>query len=515
MAKLFSAILFGFIIGILLASFINFSDSFPLYLILISISLLAVVGYRGFLSQNQTTRSMRGHLLVLIFVLIVMAFGIIRYQAFDKEHGVLTSFRDIKVGGKGLEITMRGYVVGEGSASEKAARVPVLVKEIAVSGRSIFLDENLLVITGNYPRYQYGSFVEITGHVESPKNFDTFDYISYLKKDGIRTIAPFPEIREIDSLRLGYFEKTKIGIFRGIFRIKNTFSRAIQHSVPEPNASYLNGILLGVRQDIPPSLKEAFSRTSTSHILAISGYNITILFELVTAFLVFFMIRRKAFWASVILLVIFTILTGASASVVRAAIMGFLGYFARSYGRVYDPKNSLLLAAAIMAAFNPMVLVNDIGFQLSFLAVIGLIYLYPWLEDKFARLPKGGQTKEILLISLSAQIMVAPLILYYFQTFSLVSLLANILVLPFVPLVMALGFITGILGMIWLPLGILIGYFAWALSWYQISVIKILSALPFASISFSIHWLILVVVYTLLIYFLVCIDSESKKEYIS
>jgi competence protein ComEC len=230
---------------------------------------------------------------------------------------------------------------------------------------------------------------------------------------------------------------------------------------------------LGSRQNIPNDLKEAFHKTGTVHVLAISGYNIMIIAGSVLAGLVLFLKRKWAFWISVLAILIFVILTGATASVVRAAIMGFLLLFAQGYGRLYDPKNSIIFAGATMIFFNPFIFRFDIGFQLSFAAVLGLMYLYPYLDSKLEKVPKLGTLKEIVLMTISAQIAVMPLLLYYFKNFSVISLPSNILVLPFIPFAMFMGLISGVSGLIFLPLGKLFGWFAWAITTYQLEVIRL------------------------------------------
>jgi len=224
-------------------------------------------------------------------------------------------------------------------------------------------------------------------------------------------------------------------------------------------------------------IKEAFNKTGTTHILAISGYNIMIISWAVLSLLVYFFKRRTAFWLSVAIIILFTILTGASSSVVRASIMGLLLLFANGYGRLYDPKNSIILAGVAMIWSNPFALVFDIGFQLSFVAVIGLMYLYPRIDSKLKKLPKLGNLKEMFLMTLSAQIAVAPLLIYYFKNFSLVSLLANILILPFLPAAMFIGFISGLAGVIFLPVGQVVGFIAWAITTYQIKIIEFLASI--------------------------------------
>ncbi|MEK9158084.1 MAG: ComEC/Rec2 family competence protein, partial [Patescibacteria group bacterium] len=155
--------------------------------------------------------------------------------------------------------------------------------------------------------------------------------------------------------------------------------------------------------------------------------------------------------------------------------------------------------AGVMVFLDPLSLRFDVGFQLSFLAVIGLIYLYPILESKFSKLPEWKGLKETLLMSISAQIMVAPLLAYVFHTFSLVSLPANILILPIMPYVMLFGFLTGIGGLILVPLGKAIGLIAIVLGGYQIEIVKWMASLPFASINTHLPTVLLVAIYVLII----------------
>ncbi|MEK7121755.1 MAG: ComEC/Rec2 family competence protein, partial [Patescibacteria group bacterium] len=424
----------------------------------------------------QKTYSRKGLLAGVLF--LVFIFGIIRFNSFDLANSILNQFADIEVGGKGLEITLNGYIDDEPNVSGSKMSFTFKAKELVVPDETIKVDERTLVTVDSFPTRNYGNKLSVNGALKTPQNFvEDFDYITYLKKEGIRTVMSFPKItsERYDSLiyhNMGFFEKAKISLYKKIFGLKNKFELAINRSISEPNASFVNGILLGSRQNIPEKMKEAFNKTGTTHILAISGYNIMIISWAVLAGLVYFFKRRTAFWLLVAIIILFTILTGASSSVVRASIMGLLLLFANGYGRLYDPKNSIILAGAAMIYINPFALVFDIGFQLSFLAVMGLIYIYPFLDNKFRKIPELWKLKELTLMTISAQIAVAPLLIYYFHQFSPWSLPTNILVLPFVPFAMLIGFMSGIGGMIFLPLGKIVGWFAWAITTYQIKIIE-------------------------------------------
>src|SRR3989344_2276829 len=419
-SQVFFYLLSAFIIGVFITSFGLFEAKGLLVLLIIG---LGIIG----LSFKNRVGLMIGFFSLALFV------GGWRFYS-------VNTAEDLD-GLAGRNIKIIGYVSTEPEVDGSLQRFT-----FSFNGKKI------LVTTSSYPRYEFGDFIEAEGKLELPQNFTSstgsgrveFDYVAYLKKDGIRTTLFFPEIKNHDAkLDLGLLENFRLALYKNIFSIKNEFQEAINLSVPEPNASFINGILLGARQNIPDDLKDAFSKTGTTHILAISGYNIMIISEAVLLGLIWFFKRRIAFWISVIVIILFVILTGASASVVRAAIMGLLLSFAHGYGRLYDQKNSIILAGAAMVWFNPLVLVFDIGFQLSFAAVLGLIYIFPWLDYKLYKVSKLGGLKELILMTLSAQVAVAPLLIYYFGNFSLISLPTNVLILSFLPYAMLAGFVAG------------------------------------------------------------------------
>ena len=462
-SQIFFYLLLAFVLGVFVASFLPVPQTLILFFLIVAIGLIAISGY-------QKTYSKRG--LFTGFLFIVFIFGIVRFNSFNFNNSILNEFADVEVGGKGIGVTLNGYIDDEPSMSGNKMSFVFRAKELVVPDKTIKIDERTLVTVNSFPVRNYGDKLSIDGSLKTPKNFvEDFDYVAYLKKQNIRTTVPFPKINEKEDLQLGFFEKVKVGLYKKIFELKNKFESVINKSIAEPNASFVNGILLGSRQNIPEEIKEAFNKTGTTHILAISGYNIMIISWAILVGLVYFFRRRTAFWISVAVVVLFTILTGASASVVRASLMGLLLLFANGYGRLYDAKNSVVLAGAVMIFMNPFVLTFDVGFQLSFLAVLGLLYLYPLLNRKMTKFPGLGGIKDLALMTVSAQVFVLPLLIYYFRQFSPWSLPANILTLPFVPFAMLAGFLSGIGGMIFLPLGKVIGFVAWAITSYQIWVV--------------------------------------------
>jgi len=520
-SQIFFYLLSSFILGVFFGSLFNFTVTIVLTLVIIGVSVIILSGFKN------------KYIILAGFLILVFAGGIARFSAIGgSQPGADQPLAGAKNSGGNLksnltdyigqEVSLVGYVDSEpeidgtnqrlvfntegNPRTQGAEQQPRESASGAVVARPSSYDGNRILITvGPYPRYKFGDTIEVRGELGLPQNFDDFDYVTYLKKDGIWTILFFPKISEYNGeIELSFLGNLRISLYKYIFVLKDRFQRAVNVSVAEPNASFINGILLGSRQNIPDDLKDAFKKTGTTHILAISGYNIMIISEAVLLGLIFFVRRRVAFWLSVAVIFLFVVMTGASASVVRAAAMGLLLSFARGYGRLYDQKNSIIFAGAIMIWVNPFVLVFDIGFQLSFAAVLGLIYLYPWLDRKFNKLvptlsstksePQnqglsisqssqddlreiGNGMKELILMTISAQVAVAPLLIYYFGGFSPISLPANILILPFIPIAMFLGFIAGLIGMISIPLSQIMGYFAWAITTYQIEIIELLASI--------------------------------------
>jgi len=472
-SQIFFWLLVSFLSGIFVASVLDVGQIF------IYVGFMAALGFIGVFGYNK---SFNGKFLLAGFLGIAFLFGIVRFNSANFSQNILDVFIDLKAGGKGIEVVVNGYIDDEPTNRGDRQELVLRAKKVVVGNRTVTVNDRVLVTIGSFPKFNYGDTVSVTGSLEKPANFTDFDYITYLKKEGIRTVMFYPKMEILglnehyDTSKYysgGFFEKTKIGLYRKIFSLKARFESAVNRSISEPNAAFINGILLGSRQNIPDDLKEAFNKTGTTHILAISGYNIVIISWAVLAGLIYFFKRRTAFWLSVAVIVLFVIMTGASASVARAAVMGLLLLFAQGYGRLYNPKNSIILAGAAMVWLNPFALVFDVGFQLSFAAVLGLIYLHPRIDAKLKKVPEWLGIKEITLMTVSAQIAVLPLLIYYFKFFSPASLPANILILPFIPAAMSLGFLSGLAGIVFLPLGQIVGYFAWAVTAYQIQVVEL------------------------------------------
>ena len=343
------------------------------------------------------------------------------------------------------------------------------------------VEGSILVQTSPIDSWQFGQRLKVTGLLERPPQEGDFSYRAYLARQGILAWMPEAYIR---SLGMGSVNP----LMRILHQIRQHALVEIQRLFPYPEAPLLAGILLGIESRIPEELTQAYSSTGTTHIIAISGFNITILAGLIIVVFGRWLGRTRGLIAAGVVIILYTILVGADAPVVRAALMGTLALLARYLGRRTHGLTSLAVAAVIMTLISPQS-IQDVGFQLSFAATLGLIlYADPLgkaaihlLSFAFPRIDSqrwGNVLAEMLLFTLAAQITTLPLIVWHFHQISLICLLANALILPLQPLLMILSGIATILGMIWHPLGQLIAWFAWPFSALTNQLVSKLSNIP-------------------------------------
>jgi competence protein ComEC len=382
-----------------------------------------------------------------------------------------------------------GVVVLEPDVRENNTKLTIESKELTVNSEQKHVKGRVLVKTGLYPEYNYGDRLEINCELNRPEKINDFDYEKYLARYDIYSLCFNPEIKKMGE------DQGNI-VIKYLFVFKNYFIGTINRILPEPQASFLGGLLVGARRSISEDLMQNFNRTGLTHIIAISGYNITIIAAiLLSLFQGIGLGRKRSFWLVIAGILFFVVITGASSSVIRAAIMGILVLLAKQVGRVSRVANALVLAAILMLLFNPKILVFDAGFQLSFLATIGLVYLSPILEKYFASWPEVYGLKNSLVTTLSAIILTTPLILYQFGRLSLVAPLANILVLPLIPWAMALGFVAAALGLLWWRLGWVFGWLVWLVLSYIILVVETLGKLNWSAVEIKglPSWLMIII----------------------
>ncbi len=301
--------------------------------------------------------------------------------------------------------------------------------------------------------FEYGDWIAFEGSVEiSPGGFN---------------IASFPGGMDVMTKNRGN------GVRKALIGLKGSLVGKLEAVLPAEHAALASGLLLGERSEFTDDFEQAMRNSGTTHIVALSGYNIAILVMVISGIFSYLWNRKIAFYLSLLIIPGFVVMTGAAPSVIRAGIMGLILLLAENQNRSYSPRNAITLAALVMILFNPRVGVDDVGFQLSFAALLGIVYLYPFLEKKFNIQSEGFLSwKKNALQTASAQIAVLPIVLYAFGFFSPVALISNVLILEFIPITMLLSFLTTILGFVSFHLSLIAGWISSVFLSYEIFIIK-------------------------------------------
>lgn len=282
-----------------------------------------------------------------------------------------------------------------------------------------------------YPEYAYGNVLEVSG---VPRRVEGA-YGLRLLKDGIHGTMKFPKT-ELRGVHGGS------RIVEGLMQLKRFSLEKIRNVLPLEKAAFLSGILLGETSEFTKEFKEKLQRTGTSHLVALSGYNIAIVANSALVAFGLWLGRRKAIIASAGVIIAFVVMTGAEASVVRASMMAGIVLLAESSRRIYSFRNAIVVAALLMVLANPRVLVWDLGFQLSFAAIIGIVYVKPALMSFFNAKPTTAflGIAEHFWSTLAAELAVFPILMMSIGTAPVLGIITNVLVLGAIPLGMAGGF---------------------------------------------------------------------------
>lgn len=359
-------------------------------------------------------------------------------------------------------------------------------------------ESNILAIIPRNSDVFYGDIVKVRGVLETPENFITsvgkeFDYKRYLANQDIYFIIKKAEVEIISS---GNGNKIKFWLYR----LRNSFIKNIEKIISPPESDLANGLILGTRGGFDQEMREEFISTGTIHIVALSGYNVTIVAEGVMNTLGLVFSQTISILFGILVIFLFIIMTGASSTAIRAGVMATILLFARLTGRTYDAGRALIIAALLMIAYDLRTL-TDISFQLSFLATAGVLFLTPKIIGWVKFLPMRFKFRELVATTIAATISVLPILLYTTGILSIVSLPANILILPFIPLTMLFNFITGMLVFISPTLALPFGYISHLFLSYILSVIHSLASLPFSSVGIrSFPLIITILLYAFLIW---------------
>lgn len=437
-----------FLGGVALRSFLALPNAlYPFFFMLPGIFL-----FFGIILKNKFSSFKNPWMLAGVF-LTAAVMGVLRYEtknAFVHESSLPRFYEK--------EVTLRALVSDEPEQNNTRSRFV---------GETLRPAQGKMLITARpFPPVSYGDLLELTGRIEEPPSFFDFDYKTYLEKKNITAVMYYPDTR-ILAHDQGSALKTNL------FALKQKFVRSFSRAIPEPYAAFLGGLLVGSRESIPEKITEEFRATGTSHLIALSGYNITIIASSVARFFRLFLFGAIGeFVLPAMFVILFAIMTGAAPSVVRASVLGILVLVARRWGTPYQIKNALTFAGTAIVWMNPNVLVFDLGFQLSFLATIGLVLWERRFEKHLWWIPRFLQLRASAATTLSAQAAVLPLIWYAFGTISWISPLVNTLILMTIPWAMLFGFLTGLAGFLSSAVAFIPGWFAYLFLSYELAVIS-------------------------------------------
>ncbi|MFA5742889.1 MAG: ComEC/Rec2 family competence protein [Candidatus Paceibacterota bacterium] len=490
-AKIFIYLCFAFLAGIGLASFLKMSLAVGFLILILGLSLIGIL-------WNHPKPAAAG------FCLIFFVLGVWRFQSF--ETAILRQGEDKNLSGQ--KAVLIGRVDFEPDKRPGYTNLKIKVEEAWLFGDeqkplTQLAGATIWTTVKNYPEFFYNDRLRLLGKLQIPEAIDGFNWPGYLIKEGIVWQMSWPQAE------LSKREPPSAGwpwLYSHILFLKQKLEKPIYQDLPLREGSFLAGLIFGDRSLMPKEFKDEMSKTGLSHIAAVSGANVIILSSiLMVLFIGLGLWRQQAFWLALIFLWVFIILVGLPASAVRAGAMASLLLSAQYLGRQNATWRAMILAGAAMLYSNPLLLRYDIGFQLSFLAVAGLVFLAPIVKEKMKFIPgrKFFNLKEILAQTLSAQIITLPILIYNFGYISLVAPLSNILIVPFIPLMMAMGFIFVLAGIFWPWLG-------WILSWPSsflliaaVKAIDICASLPLASLALKISWVWLAVFYILLLFWVI------------
>ncbi|MDD3302603.1 MAG: ComEC/Rec2 family competence protein [Candidatus Gracilibacteria bacterium] len=349
-----------------------------------------------------------------------------------------------------------------------------------------------------------GELLALNGQILKIDNVDnSFDYKTYLLVKNIYFKLYLYNYKVVGDKNTFL---TKLDLFR------NKLIKIINNIYPNEESILLSGILIGARENIPKELSNDFNNSGTTHIIAVSGFNITILI----IFLGFLFKFIPIFIRTILIfsfLVIFCFFVGLEASVIRAGIMGIIGYSITSLGRKSSSITTVLITCFFMLLYNPLYINYDLSFQLSFLAVLGILFTKNFFDKIFYFFPETLAIKESFSITMSAMIFTLPITIFNFGQFVLLTPISNILVSWNISFIMLFGFLS-ILGYYIYPfLGIIIGFFSYIFLKFDLSVIHYFGKLHnfIIKTDFGEYSLYFEIIYFIILGYLIFILNNKKK----
>ncbi|MBN2094209.1 MAG: ComEC family competence protein [Candidatus Zambryskibacteria bacterium] len=493
----------SFILGLIFENYFNFGFASGI-LILFLVPVLFLIFSGKFFSIAVLRKSEK----IILIIFLGLGLGILRFSFVNNspDQNLLELV--------GQKISFEAQIVSEPDLRDNSARYTV----------STDSNSKILLITDRFPKLQYGDHIEVSGELNLPKNFANdngldFDYVSYLAKDKIHFIIYYPEINPISSSSTGLHGTRKLVSL--LYSLKNIFIENISKVVPEPNSSLLGGLIFGVKQSLGQDLLDDFREVGLIHIVVLSGYNITIIAAGIFYATGYLGKRNLGFLISAIFILLFMLMVGLGATVVRAGIMALIAILARFLGRPAAALRWLFIAGLVMLVWNPIILFYDPSFQLSFMATLGLIIFSPSIYSFISKhkikkiIPEKFGIREIVASTIAVQFFILPILIKMVGFVSVVSFIVNPIVLPLVPWAMTLGALTGALGILPIIGGLIswpVGVLSYFLTQIIISITEFAASLPLATLQIgSISFWVIILWYA----FYGLINYKIKKSNLS
>ncbi len=332
-----------------------------------------------------------------------------------------------------------------------------------------------------------GDQVVLAGTLESPPVIEAFDYPAYLASQGVGSVMYRPKVEVLPT--------SAWSLQRALSPLRHRLARSLKEALPEPEGALARTLVLGLGRDLAPPLTEAFRATGTTHLLAISGLQVVLVMGLLLSAGEALLGRRRQLYLLLPFLGVwlYALLAGMSPSVSRAAVMATLYLVALALGRQSSLLTALALTAAVMAGLDPSVL-GSISFQLSFTAVAGIAFLYPWMRDigrnSIERLRAPGWSLALLVlladaiaVSVAATLATLPLLVFHFDRFSWLSIPLTVALLPVQSPILLLSFLTAVVGLISPVVSQGVGWLDWVFLRYMVALVRPFGEIPWSALS--------------------------------
>ncbi|OGZ64118.1 MAG: hypothetical protein A3A98_04020 [Candidatus Staskawiczbacteria bacterium RIFCSPLOWO2_01_FULL_40_39] len=457
-------------------------------------SLITFNGYHAVVAVERK--------LIIGFCILFLVVGVARFQIAEFA---IANDQLVKLNDTPDNIALTGRIIDAPDIRDTSQKLKIKVDRTK---------SMVLVTTQRFPEYHYLDEVKLTGKLKKPPEFEDFNYRNYLLKDGIYSIMSFPKI-ELTSQEHHYTVVTFL--YSRILLLKEVFRTSISQNFSPPQSALLEGIMLGNTSGMSREVKDKMSATGLTHLTAISGSNIVILSLILLHVLLFLGFwRGQAFYITVAFIWIYIIMTALPPSGIRAAIMATIFLLGQKLGRQNTNSRVIVIAAALMTVQNPLLLIYDVGFQLSFLALLGIIHLKPITDALFIKV-KYKEAKNLLAIvsmTLAAQIYTAPIIMYNFKQISLVAPITNLLVIPAITWIMVTGFIAIVFGIFSTTLGFIFSLPCWILLTYFLKIMDVFYQ-PWSVIAMqNVSWIWVAFYYLILAWLVWLLHKRQQPKFL-